>query len=39
VLPEIVVVFEDVLYLLTGDDYDLQDAVGAEVRADGGRED
>jgi archaeosortase A (PGF-CTERM-specific) len=39
VLPEIVVVFEDVLYLLTGDDYDLKDAVGAEVRADGAGED
>jgi archaeosortase A (PGF-CTERM-specific) len=39
VLPEIVVVFEDVLYLLTGDDYDLQDAVGTEVRADGAGED
>jgi archaeosortase A (PGF-CTERM-specific) len=36
VLPEVVVVFEDVLYLLTGDEYDLRDAVGAEVRADGG---
>lgn len=35
VLPEIVVVFEDVLYLATGDEYDLRSAVGADVRADG----
>jgi len=35
VLPEVVVVFEDVLYLATGDEYDLRGAVGAEVRADG----
>ena len=35
VLPEIVVVFEDVLYLATGDEYDLRAAVGADVRADG----
>lgn len=35
-IPEIVVVFEDVLYLATGEEYDLRDAVGAEVRADGG---
>jgi archaeosortase A (PGF-CTERM-specific) len=34
-LPEVVVVFEDVLYLATGDEYDLRDTVGAEVRADG----
>jgi archaeosortase A (PGF-CTERM-specific) len=37
-LPEVVVVFEDVLYLATGDEYDLRDAVGAEVRADGSGE-
>jgi archaeosortase A (PGF-CTERM-specific) len=36
VLPEIVVVFEDVLYLATGDDYDLRSAVGVDVRPDGG---
>lgn len=35
VLPEIVVVFEDVLYLVTGDEYDLGETVGTEVRADG----
>lgn len=35
VLPEIVVVFEDLLYLATGDEYDLASAVGAEVRTDG----
>lgn len=35
VLPEIVIVFEDVLYLATGDEYDLRSAVGTDVRTDG----
>lgn len=35
VLPEVVVVFEDVLYLATGDEYDLQSAVGVEGHTDG----
>ena len=35
-LPEIMVVIEDVLFMATGTEYDLQDALGTEVRADGG---
>ncbi|WP_225741137.1 archaeosortase A [Halorussus halophilus] len=37
VLPELLTVAEDVMYIVTGDEYDLHDAVGAEktVRADG----
>lgn len=36
-LPEILVIVEDLLFLLTGSDYDLQDAFGvAPVASDGG---
>ncbi|GAA0468635.1 archaeosortase A [Halococcus dombrowskii] len=35
-LPEIMVVIEDVLFMATGTEYDLQDAIGTTVRADGG---
>jgi archaeosortase A (PGF-CTERM-specific) len=36
VLPEVLEPLEDVLYILTGSEYDLADALGREVRADGG---
>ncbi|MDS0473961.1 archaeosortase A [Natrinema sp. 1APR25-10V2] len=36
ILPEVVEPLEDVLYILTGSEYDLADALGQEVRADGG---
>ncbi|WP_254763313.1 archaeosortase A [Natrinema marinum] len=36
ILPEVVEPLEDVLYVLTGSEYDLADALGQEVRADGG---
>lgn len=36
VLPEVMVVVEDVLYMVTGTEYDLQNALGVGVRADGG---
>ncbi|HET7323411.1 MAG TPA: archaeosortase A, partial [Halococcus sp.] len=35
-LPEVMVVVEDVLYMITGTEYDLQSALGVGVRADGG---
>jgi archaeosortase A (PGF-CTERM-specific) len=35
-LPEIMVVIEDVLFMATGTEYDLQDALGTTIRADGG---
>lgn len=35
-LPEVMVVVEDVLFMLTGTEYDLQHALGSGVRADGG---
>ena len=37
VLPELLTVAEDVMYIVTGDEYDLHDAVGVDkaVRADG----
>ncbi len=35
-LPEVLEPLEDVLYVLTGSEYDLADALGQEVRADGG---
>lgn len=36
-LPEVLTVVEDALYLLTGSEYDLQNAIGVQpVRADGG---
>ena len=35
-LPEVLVIVEDVLYLLTGSEYDLRDSLGVQpVRADG----
>ncbi|WP_245154589.1 archaeosortase A [Halorussus marinus] len=39
-VPELLTVAEDVLYIATGDDYDLHDAVGTDrpVRADGNGE-
>jgi archaeosortase A (PGF-CTERM-specific) len=37
VLPELVVVFEEVLYVATGNDYDLSGAVGAGPAAAGGQ--
>ena len=36
VVPEVMVVIEEVLYVATGSEYDLQDALGTRVRADGG---
>lgn len=40
ILPEILVIVEDLLFLLTGSEYDLQDAFGvATVAADGGETD
>ncbi|MFC4544315.1 archaeosortase A [Halosolutus amylolyticus] len=36
ILPEILEPLEDVLFVLTGTEYDLQEALGEEVRADGG---
>lgn len=36
VLPEVMVVIEDVLFMATGTEYDLQSALGNTVRADGG---
>ncbi|WP_408959271.1 archaeosortase A [Natrinema sp. 74] len=36
ILPEVVEPLEDVLYILTGTEYDLADALGQDVRADGG---
>ncbi|QLG50345.1 archaeosortase A [Natrinema halophilum] len=36
ILPEVLEPLEDVLYVLTGSEYDLADALGQEVRADGG---
>ncbi|MHC3438150.1 archaeosortase A [Natrialbaceae archaeon A-gly3] len=38
ILPEILEPLEDVLFILTGNEYDLMDALGADVRVDGGRE-
>ncbi|WP_440765627.1 archaeosortase A [Natronorubrum sp. DTA7] len=39
ILPEILVPLEDVLFILTGNEYDLFEALGTdEVRADGGSE-
>ncbi|WP_255170234.1 archaeosortase A [Natrononativus amylolyticus] len=35
ILPEVLAVLEDVLFVLTGTEYDLEAAVGAEVRTDG----
>ncbi|MBZ6496047.1 archaeosortase A [Natrinema longum] len=35
-LPEVLEPLEDVLYILTGSEYDLADALGQEMRADGG---
>lgn len=35
-LPEVLEPLEDVLYILTGTEYDLSDALGQEMRADGG---
>ncbi len=35
-LPEVMVVVEDALYLVTGTEYDLQSALGVGMRADGG---
>jgi len=35
-LPEVMVVIEDVLFMATGTEYDLQSALGNTVRADGG---
>ncbi|SER67998.1 archaeosortase A [Natrinema salaciae] len=35
-LPEVLEPLEDVLYILTGTEYDLTDALGTEARADGG---
>ncbi|WP_254528393.1 archaeosortase A [Natrinema gelatinilyticum] len=37
ILPEILEPLEDVLYILTGDEYDLTDALGRDVQANGGR--
>ncbi|MGQ3411965.1 archaeosortase A [Natrinema sp. LN54] len=36
ILPEVLEPLEDVLYILTGTEYDLADALGQELRADGG---
>ncbi|MFC4247503.1 archaeosortase A [Natribaculum luteum] len=36
IVPEVLVVLEDVLFVLTGTEYDLEDALGPSVRADGG---
>ncbi|QCC58045.1 archaeosortase A [Natrinema thermotolerans] len=36
ILPEILEPLEDVLYILTGTEYDLADALGQEMRTDGG---
>lgn len=36
VLPQLVVVFEDVLFVATGNEYDLAGALGPDVRPDGG---
>ncbi|OAQ52830.1 archaeosortase A [Natrinema mahii] len=36
ILPEVLEPLEDVLYILTGTEYDLADALGQEVRTDGG---
>jgi archaeosortase A (PGF-CTERM-specific) len=36
VLPELVVVFEDVLYVATGNEYDLAGAIGSGAATDGG---
>ena len=38
ILPEVLEPLEDVLFILTGNEYDLMDALGADTRADGGRE-
>ncbi len=38
ILPEILEPLEDVLFILTGNEYDLADALDTDVRADGGRE-
>ncbi len=37
ILPEVLTPLEDVLFILTGTEYDLHDALGNEVRADGGQ--
>ncbi|PSP71287.1 archaeosortase A, partial [Halobacteriales archaeon QH_9_66_26] len=34
-LPEVMVVIEDVLYMATGTEYDLQRALGVGMQADG----
>lgn len=36
VVPEIIEPLEEVLFVLTGDEHDLREAIGAPVRADGG---
>ena len=38
ILPEILEPLEEVLFIFTGNEYDLMDALGTDVRADGGRE-
>ncbi|WP_246999135.1 archaeosortase A [Halosolutus gelatinilyticus] len=37
ILPEVLEPLEDVLFILTGNEYDLYSALDADVRADGGR--
>ena len=39
ILPEVLEILEDVLFVLTGNEYDLESAVGTQVRADGRRPD
>lgn len=36
IVPEVLAILEDVLFVLTGTEYDLEDALGQSVRADGG---
>ena len=39
ILPEVLEPLEEVLFVLTGNEYDLEDAMGQTVRADGGSDD
>ena len=39
ILPEVLQPLEEVLFVLTGNEYDLEDAMGQTVRADGGSDD
>ena len=36
ILPEVLAILEEVLFVITGSEYDLEDAIGQPVRADGG---